>query len=316
MTTRMRRAVAALTALTGVLVGVAAALGVLARGDGTFTQVISSRGEVYAVAANGVYAGSGRQLVGEGIGWDLFTLVVAVPMLFVGAALVARGSYRGAILAGGVLGYVTYMYLEYSVTWAFGPLFPLFVSITALSLITLAGVGSVVAAAGVRGRFAVGFPYRAWAALSIGMATVLTVLWSRRIADALAAPVPELHGETTMTVQALDLGLVVPVSIVLAIAALRRAALPAVTAFAVTFVTISAAIVSMVVSAWVMTGIPAIEPIVVFGLATAAGAALAIRMFRSARLWSAHELDLTQPRAIQPADLRAASEHPPRATVT
>ena len=43
---------------------------------------------------------------------------------------VLRGSFRGRLLALGLLGYLLYQYLEYSLTWAFGPLFLLHIVIT------------------------------------------------------------------------------------------------------------------------------------------------------------------------------------------
>lgn len=277
-------ATAVLTGVVGILAGVAAALGVFARGDGSYVAVTTARGETIEVATTGVYANNARQLVAEGVGWDVFTLFVAVPLLLVAAVLVARGSFRGALLAGGMLGYALYAYLEYAVTWAFGALFPLHVLITTASVVALIGVVGLVATAGLAGRFADGFPRRGWAVLSIGMGLLLTLLWAARIADGLAAAVPVLHGETTMTIQALDVGLVVPILLVLPILAWRRipAAMAASTAFAVTFVTMAGAIASMMISSWLVTDVPAIPPIVTFGLASIAGLALLIRMFRSA----------------------------------
>lgn len=151
MTRTTRLATATLSAAVAVLAGIASALGIFARGDGTFVSVTSARGEIYEAATNGVYAHSARQLVAEGVGWDVFTLVVAVPLLLIGGTLVARGSFRGALLAAGMLGYVAYMYLEYAVTWAFGPLFGLFILITAGSVLGLLGAGAVVAGAACAG---------------------------------------------------------------------------------------------------------------------------------------------------------------------
>lgn len=285
MTRQVRLGVAALCVAVAFLAGIAAALGVFARGDGIYETVTSARGEIYEAAVNGVYAGNARQLVAEGVGWDVFTLFVVVPILLIAAIFVARASFRGTLIAAGVLGYFMYMHLEYAVTWAFGPMFGLFIAIYGLSLVGLVATGTVIADAGIHDRFTQSFPRRSWAGLSIGMALILTALWFGRIAEGLTADIPVLHGETTMTVQALDLGLMVPVTVLLGAFALRRipAALAASTAFAVTFVTMSAAIASMMVSSWVVTGIPAIAPIVVFGVAAVAGVFVAVRMFRSMR---------------------------------
>ena len=170
----------------------------------------------------------------------------------------ARGSFRGRLVAVGLLGYFAYMYLEYAVTWAFGPLFALFIaSMRRASWESCGSAGSLVAE-GVSDRFDDSYPRRSWAALSLGMAVLLTVLWAGRIIQGLSGRrFCLLHGETTMTIQALDLGIVVPTAVVTALLALQRhpAGMPAAASFAVTFVAMSAAIGSMLVSAWLATGV-------------------------------------------------------------
>lgn len=264
-----------------VLGAIASGLGVFGRGDGSFTTVVSARGEVYEMATGGVYANNARQVVAEGIGWDIFTLAVAVPVLLVATAFMARGSMRGTLVTAGMLGYFAYLHLEYAVTWAFGPLFPIFIVTLALSIIALCCVGYTIAREASTGSDAT-FPRRRWAALSLGMSGLLTLMWIQRIADGLAATVPALEGETSMTVQALDLGLVVPVSAVIAVAALRRLRIGelAATAFAVMLVAMSAAIGAMMLSAAVVTGTLAVPPLVIFGGASLAGLALAVPMLR------------------------------------
>jgi hypothetical protein len=283
MTTRARTLIAALCAFVGVVAGLAAGLGVFARGDGTFVPVISSLGEAYEIAVGGVYANSARQLVAEGVGWDAFTLVAAGPILLVASVFVARGSFRGYLVAAGMLGYFLYMHLEYAVTWAFGPMFPLFILVTATSLVGVIGVGTLIADAGVRDRFDERFPRRRYAALTIGMALLLTIMWIGRIADGLGAGTATLHGETTMTVQALDLGLVVPVAVLLGLATLWRhpAGTAAAAAFAMTFVAMTAAIAAMMVSASIVTGVLQLPPIIVFGLAGMAGLVVIARIHAS-----------------------------------
>jgi hypothetical protein len=184
-----------------------------------------------------------------------------------------------------MLGYFLYMYLEYAVTWAFGPLFPLFVAIYAASLLGLTWIGATLSGEGLRGRFDDRFPRWPWAALSIGMSVLLAVLWLGRIAQGISGDVAGLlHGETTMTIQALDLGLVVPIAVLIAVLAVRRypAGMAAAAAFAVTFVMMSAAIASMLVSAWLVTGVLELPPIVIFATATVVGLAVGARMYLSA----------------------------------
>lgn len=285
-TASLRLPLAGLGGFVALLGAAAAALGVFARGDGSFVTVSSARGETYEMATSGIYANNALQLVAEGVGWDVFTLLVAAPALLIAAVAMWRGSYRATLVVAGLFGYFAYLHLEYAVTWAFGPPFPLFVVLLAASVTGIIGAGSLLAAERP-GRFDDRFPRRAWALLSIGMSALLVVMWSGRIVAALGAPdAGQLHGHTTMTVQALDLGLVVPVAVVIAVVALRRRAAGevAAAAFVVTFAAMSAAIMSMMISSWIVTGVPAVEPIVIFGLATIASLTVGVRMFRSITL--------------------------------
>jgi hypothetical protein len=138
------------------------------------------------------------------------------------------------------------------------------------------------------------------------MAVMLTALWSARIAGALIAAVPALEGETTMTVQALDLGVMVPMTFVLVALAVRRrpVGLAASAAFVVTYVSMSAAIGSMLISAWITSGVLEAVPIAAFSVAAVAGLVTAIRMHRSIR--PAEGRAMSTMRAAQPADLPAA----------
>lgn len=298
------RLTAALSAGVALLGALAATLGLFARGDGTYISVTSARGEAYEMAASGVYASSARQLVAEGIGWDIFTLAIAVPVLLIAAIFVARGSFRGLLVTAGMLGYFFYMHLEYAVTWAFGPMFPLFIVIHGSSLVGMVAVAAAIADMGIGERFDGRFPRRAYAGVTIGMAALLTLMWMGRIAEGLGAEVATLHGETTMTVQALDLGLVAPISFVIAVAVVRRSAVgfAAAAAFAVTFVTMSLAIASMMVSASIVTGTLQLPPIVFFGLAGVAGLSVAARIYASAAPIGASQ---TLTRGARPADLPA-----------
>lgn len=271
-------------ATVAALAGIAAAVGIIMRGDGTTAVVTSPRGGEYEIATNGMYALNAQRVIAEGIGWDVFTLLVAVPVTLIAAALIARGSTRALLVGAGMLAYFVYAYLEYSVTWAFGPLFLLFVVIYGSSLIGLVWVGTEIATSGVAIRIGSGFPRRSWVTLSVTMAVLLTVLWLGRIWQALGGAADELlFGHTTMTVQALDLGLVVPLTLLIAWLTWRRTAAGYVlsAAWVVTFTTLSLAIVSMLISAAFVEGVIEAPPIVIFGLAGAGAGYLAARMYRS-----------------------------------
>ena len=278
------RAMAAFAVMVALLAAVAAGLGVFARGDGSYETVTSVRGVTYAMTTDGVYAYNAQRVVSEGVGWDIFTLFVAVPVMLAAAAFVAGGSFRGRLFALGLFGYFFYQYLEYAMTWAFGPLFPMFILIFGASVVGLVWLGASVAGDRIADGFGEHFPGRPFAVVSILMAILLVVMWTGRIAAGLAGDLETagLHGETTLVVQALDLGAVVPTALLISALAWRRTAVGYVLAsvYAVTSIAMSAAIVAMLLSAGIVEGSFELPPILIFGAFLAVMLVLAVRMYR------------------------------------
>jgi hypothetical protein len=127
------RPVVALVALTGLLVAIAAAAGVLFRGDLATVTVTTVRGDVVEILTGGIYRYNGEAVAAEGIGWDLVTLLGVVPAFAVAIPAFARGSTRATLLVMGLLAYTLYQYAEYAMTLADGPLFLVYVAIFGLS---------------------------------------------------------------------------------------------------------------------------------------------------------------------------------------
>jgi hypothetical protein len=276
---------AALCGVVAVAMAVAAAVGVFARGDGATLMTTSIRGETYAYATTGVYAYNAERIVAEGVGWDWFTLLVAAPALLVAVRWVARGSLRGRLFAVGLLGYAFYQYFMYAVTWAFGPLFPLFVAIYAASLVGIVwivrGIGLAELTTLQTGRF----PRRGMAIVSAVIAVVLTGMWTQRIAAGLRGDwdAAMLLGSTTMVIPAMDLGLIVPLSLWTSVALWRSRPLGVLLAavLVVKGFAMAAAIVAMLVSAWALGGSAEIPALLLFaGFALALGW-LGVRMYRT-----------------------------------
>jgi hypothetical protein len=270
-----------------LLAAIASALGVFARGDGTYATVTSARGVVYEMATNGVYAYNAKQYVAEGVGWDIFTLLVAVPAMLVALYFVARGSFRARLFAIGMFGYFLYMYLEYAMTWAFGPLFVLFVAIYGLSLAGIAWYSISVSRDGLEGCFSETYPRRSFAALNVIMSLLLALLWSARIAAGLNGDLAGagLFGETTLVIQALDLGLVIPIALFASWVALKRysAGYALGAAWIVTYSAMSAAIAAMLLSASVLNNDLQLPPLVIFTAFLVASAVVGVRIYRGTR---------------------------------
>lgn len=258
MPARTYKALAMLCLFIAIAVGITAAIGVFARGDGTTARGVSIRGEEFTYATTGVYAYNAERVVAEGVGWDALTLFAAVPVLVVCVPLIARGSLRARLTAAGVLGYFVYQYLMYSVFWAIGPLFPAFIVLYPASFAAVVWIVATIDVPRLPERFTEKFPRRSIAIFSAVMGLQLVGMWVPRIAAGLTGDFKgaSLLGMPTLSVQALDLGIIVPLAFATAAFALLRkpAGYLLAAIFSIKGVTMSGAIVAMLVSAWIVEG--------------------------------------------------------------
>lgn len=280
-------AMSLLAVVVAALAGFASALGVFARGDGSFMTVTSPRGVTYEMATSGIYAYNSHEVVAEGVGWDVFTLLVCVPALLLVAYLLHRRPFGARLAAIGLFGYFLYQYLEYAMTWALGPLFPVFIAIYSLSLAGIVWFAVEAARDGVADLFEPGYPRRSLAVLNVTMAVLLAVLWLGRIATGLSGDLAAagIASETTLVVQALDLGFVVPAALFVAYLVSRgtAAAYAIGAAYVVTALAMSAALVAMMLSASVFAGEIAWPPVLIFGVFTVWAGVIATRIYRGIR---------------------------------
>ncbi len=282
MNTARVRLLAGYSVVVALLAGTAAAIGITQRGSGATAEATSILGERYSYAIDGVYAHNAVRVVAEGVGWDAVTLFLAVPALLVAAVFVARGSLRARLAALGLFGYLAYQYLMYAMFWAVGPLFPLFVVLYPAALLGIAWIVGTLDTRALAAAVRPGFPRRTLAVFAAVMSAMLVVMWVPRIAAGIAGdPVgANLLGTPTLTVQALDLGLVVPLSLATAVLVWRRhrAGYVLGALFTVKAVTMAGAIVAMLVSAWMVEGTLEVVPFAIFGAVTTFAGVLAARV--------------------------------------
>ncbi len=278
------KGMAGLCLAIALLVGAASGIGLFVRGNGATASTVSIRGEAYDYATNGVYAYNAKRVVAEGIGWDIVTLFIAFPAMLLAAFFVARGSFRGRLFAASLLAYFFYQYLMYAVSWAFGPLFPLFILIFALSAVALAWI---VSSLDLAGRFTDKFPRRSTAVIGFVLAAMLLVMWSQRIAAGFRGDwqAARLLGETTLVVQAIDLGFLVPLTLACGFLVLRRrpAGYILSSIVVVKMVAMGTAISAMLLSAWKVEGRLETGGLLMFAAMAAVGVGLGIRVYQSAR---------------------------------
>lgn len=304
------RGIIILCVAVALMAGIASGIGVFMRGSGATETVVSPRGEEYQMVTTGVYRYNSQRMVAEGIGWDIFTLFAAVPALLLSLPWVLRGSLRARLFAVGILAYLTYQYLMYAVSWAFGPLFLLFIAIFVGSFSALVWIISTISIYALPKRIGKGFPRIGMGIFSLAIGILLIGMWMGRIIPALAGDIEGLLlGQTTLVVQALDLGIIVPLALFTAGAVLRRQPIGFVLApvLAVKGAAMGAAICAMVIAAWIVEGVPTIVPLSLFAVITLVSLWLAFRIYRSIPI---RQEEPETGAAVPPMDIKPETETP------
>lgn len=122
---------------------------------------------------------------------DLFTLLVALPLLLGSMWLARRGQLLGLLCWPGVLLYMLYIYLAYAIGVPFNVPFLAYVLAVALSAYTTIGLVVGIDAAAVRRRLAGAVPERLAGGILAGLAILFTMMNVADVITALASPAPD-----------------------------------------------------------------------------------------------------------------------------
>jgi hypothetical protein len=218
------KTVVVLASLIVVLSLVAASVGIFYQDNGSPFEFKTLRGETVMIQGRGLYKYDSVSFAAQGIAQDVVTLLVGIPLLVVSIMLYRRESFRGKLLLAGTLGYFLYTYMSYAFGVAYNGLFLLYVALFSLSLSAFVlSIGSIDVAT-LPAHFSEKLPRRLVSTLLFAVGGFLVLAWSGRIGTALLdGSVPYgLESYSTLPLQAMDLGLIVPLAFVSGILLLRR----------------------------------------------------------------------------------------------
>jgi hypothetical protein len=264
-----------LSTLIVLLSLIAAGAGVFWQGEGTPYEFTSLRSETVTIHGQGLYRYDSVSYAAQAIAQDAATLVLGIPLLIVGIMLYRKGSLRGQLLLTGTLGYMLYTYTSYTFLTAYNEFFLLYVALFSLCLFAFILAMTNLDPQMIKRQISDRFPRRATAIFLLVIAGFLTLAWLGRIVPLLMAGEPPigLESYTTLVIQALDLGIIVPVSTLTAILLWKKQpwgyALSAVVL--IKGLTMGAALVAMIIGL-ILAGEPVnlVEIIMFSGIALAA----------------------------------------------
>ncbi len=200
-----------------------AALAGIWPGEGQPYPLTSFRGEQVTINARGLYYWDTVSSAAQMQANDLVTLVLGLPLLAVSYWLTWKGSLRGRLLLAGTLGFCLYTYASMCFGTAYNPFFLVYVSLFSSSLYAFILSMMSFDLRTLPAHFSERLPRRGIAALLFFAAAFLSFAWLGRILPTVFGDAaPALENTTSMFIQAMDLGLIVPLCVLSGILLLRR----------------------------------------------------------------------------------------------
>jgi hypothetical protein len=214
---KQEKIITVLVACIALVASIAAATGVFSNDGAGAYPYKSIRGESVQIYGKGIYKDMSAEVAPQGIAQDYVTLFIGVPMLLIALIWAKRGSLKGRFLLAGVLGYFFVTYLFYLAMGMYNYLFlaycflmgttffALALTLLSFDLETLPSMFSEKTPTKFTGGFLI---FGAFAIASLWLSVAVPPLLDGSI-------IPKaVEHYTTLIVQGMDLGLLLPLSAV------------------------------------------------------------------------------------------------------
>lgn len=181
-------------------------------------------GETISIYGKGLYKHDSVSMATQAIAQDYVTLFLGVPLLILALYISKKGLLKGHLLLTGTLGYFLYTYASYSFLSMYNSLFLLYVFLMSASFFafTLAMMSFDVAK--LAQSFNAKLPVKLIGGFLLFASFVFGLMWLGKIVQPLInhTRVIGIDHYTTLVIQALDLGFVVPVGFVSGLLLIKR----------------------------------------------------------------------------------------------
>ncbi|WP_244440872.1 hypothetical protein [Neobacillus jeddahensis] len=171
-------------------------------------------GETVSIYGKGLYQHDSVTMATQALAQDYVTLVLGIPLLLVSLNIARKGLLKGKLLLTGTLGYFLYTYTSYSFLAMYNSMFLIYILLMSASFFAFTLMMISFDIPSLPQYFKKRFPAKFIGVFLLTVSCLFTLMWLGKII------VPLLHHSqpdglehyTTLTIQALDLGIVVPVS--------------------------------------------------------------------------------------------------------
>ncbi len=220
----MKKTILGLSVSVLVLSAVCAVIGLLSSKGAMPYSFLAITGESVSIYGTGLYAHDSVSMVAQGLASDFITLVIAIPVTLVALVYSQKNSFRGALVLSGMLGYFLYTYASYAFLWNYNALFIVYVMIMSLSFFAFVLMMTSFVLKTIKTRFKDPFKPTSILVFEILVSVMVGLLWLSKLAPTwFSAAVPVgLEHYTTLVIQALDLGFIVPTAVLSTVLLIQR----------------------------------------------------------------------------------------------
>jgi hypothetical protein len=206
-------------------------LATLTSSYGIFSGNISNKKEIQAISgqtvklyAKGLYKNDSVSCGSQAVGQDIVTLVMGLPLLLVSVFIYRKNLLKGKLLLAGILGYFLYTYTSYSFLVMYNSFFLIYVILMSLSFYAFTLTMISFNLETISSCFSKKLPVKLIGGVLIFMSIAVCMMWLGIILPSLKQGItPKILDQyTTLTIQAMDLGFVVPTTILASILLIKR----------------------------------------------------------------------------------------------
>lgn len=219
-----RKIISILVILIGVLSLFSCIIGLMNQDSTQTRDFLTITGETVKIYGSGLYKNDSFSVVAQGQASDFVTLFLAIPLLIFSLIKALKQSFRGSLLLIGTLAYFLYTYVSYTFLWTYNNLFIVYVALMSMSLFALILSIQTIDLNELPNKFSNKLPVKILSTYQFFIAVMIGMLWMGKIITSLLTNTPPVGLEhyTTLVIQAMDLGFVVPLAFLSGYLLLRK----------------------------------------------------------------------------------------------
>ncbi|CQR45986.1 hypothetical protein BN1058_00229 [Paraliobacillus sp. PM-2] len=247
----VQKTISRLTILISMIAAFVSIYGIITFDSTNSYTIKTFRGETVELLGAGLYQYDSVSIASQAIAQDFITLLFGIPLLLVSLLLIKKNSFKGRLLLTGTLGYFLYTYTSYTFLAQYNGFFILYVLLMSTSFFAFTLSFMSIKPRELAQICDKAMPTRLIGGFIIGFCVIILFLWMGMIVPPLIEGISptSLQHYTTLPIQALDLGFIIPIGILSGILFIRKRPLGYLigTVILIKCFTLSSAVTAMVI---------------------------------------------------------------------